>query len=156
MEEGQRTSQECSLKYKNRRIIINLRDPICGGRKDALDQDFPKMFEEAYPDAAEEEINTKVPQPRIDELEITAFVDSDHVHDRSTPRSIIGLLILVGRTPLYFMSKRQGAIATSTHGAEFCAMRTAVEEVQAVRYILRGLGLKVEHATLICGDNKGV
>ena len=57
---------------------------------------------------------------------------------------------------MYFMSKRQGAIATSTYGAEFCTMRTAVEEVQSVRYMLRCLGVKVKHATLICGDNLGV
>ena len=54
------------------------------------------------------------------------------------------------------MSKRQGAIETSTYGAEFCAMRTAVEEVQSVRYMLRCLGVKVDTASLICGDNKGV
>ena len=35
-------------------------------------------------------------------------------------------------------------------------MRTAIEEVQSVRYMLRCLGVKVKHATLICGDNKGV
>ena len=142
-------------KYKNRRIVIDSRDPICVGGKDGLNLDFLNMFEEAYPDAAEE-IDAKVPQPRIDELEITVFVDSDLAHDRSTRRSITGLLILVGRTPVYFMSKRQGAIATSTYGAEFCAMRTAVEEVQSVRYMLRCLGVKIKHATLICGDNKGV
>jgi len=34
-------------------------------------------------------------------------------------------------------------------------MRTAVEEVQAVRYMLRCLGVKVKHASLICGDNMG-
>ena len=65
---------------------------------------------------------------KVDEMDITAFVDSDHAHDRMTRRSITGLLILVGRTPVYFMSKRQGAIATSTYGAELCAMKTAVEE----------------------------
>ena len=94
--------------------------------------------------------------PLIDELEITAFVDSDHAHDRVTRRSITGLLILVGRTPVYFMSKRQGAIETSTYGAEFCAMRSAVEEVQSVRYMLHCLGVKVKHTSLVCGDNKGV
>ena len=57
---------------------------------------------------------------------------------------------------MYFLSKRQGAIATSTYGAELCAMRTAVEEVQSVRYMIRYLGVKVKHATLICGHNKGV
>jgi hypothetical protein len=35
-------------------------------------------------------------------------------------------------------------------------MRTAVEEVQSVRYMLRCLGVKVDTASLICGDNKGV
>ena len=64
------------------------------------------MFKGAYPDAAEE-IDSKVPVAKIDELEITAFIDSDHAHDKMTRRSITGLLILVGRTPVYFMSKRQ-------------------------------------------------
>ena len=140
-------------KYKNRRIVVDSRDPIRVGGKDALNIDYEKMFEETYPDAAEE-IDIKCPETRVDELEITAFVDSDHAHDRMTRRSITGLLILVGRTPVYFMSKRQGAIATSTYGAEFCAMRTAVEEVQSVRYMLRCLGVKVKHASLICGDKE--
>ena len=35
-------------------------------------------------------------------------------------------------------------------------MRTAVKEVQSVRYMLRFLGVKVKHASLICGDNLGV
>jgi hypothetical protein len=142
-------------KYKNRRFVVDSRDPILIRGKDALDLDFTEIFKEFYPDA-EEEIDCKVPKPLIDELEITAFVDSDHAHDKVTRRSITGLLILVGRTPVFFMSKRQGAIETSTYGAEFCAMRTAVEEVISVRYMLRCLGVKVEHASLICGDNKGV
>ena len=142
-------------KYKNRRIVIDSRDPIFVGGKDALNLNFPELFKEQYPDAAED-IDTKIPIPRVDEIQITAFVDSDHAHDKVTRRSITGLLILIGRTPVYFLSKRQGAIATSTYGAEFCAMRTAVEEVQAVRYMLRCFGVRVKHATLICGDNKGV
>ena len=35
-------------------------------------------------------------------------------------------------------------------------MRTATEEVILVRYMLRCLGVKVKHASLICGDNMGV
>ena len=142
-------------KNKNRRIVIDSRDPIITGGKDSLEKDFTEIFREAYPDAAEE-IDAKIPVPLIDELEVTTFVDSDHAHDRVTRRSITGILILVGRTPVFFSSKRQGAIETSTYGAEFCAMRTAVEEVQSVRYMLRCLGVKVRHASLICGDNMGV
>lgn len=142
-------------RNKNRRYVIDSRDPILIGGKDALDIDYTKEFDEFYPDAVEE-IDRKLPKALIDELQITAMVDSDHAHDKVTRRSITGLIVLVGRTPVFFMSKRQGAIETSTYGAEFCAMRTAVEEVQAIRYMLRCLGVKVNTATLICGDNKGV
>jgi len=142
-------------KYRNRRVVIDSRDPIIKGGKDALAKDYTEIFKQFYPDAAEE-LDAKLPNSLVDELEITAFVDSDHAHDKATRRSMTGLLILVGRTPVFFMSKRQGAIETSTYGAEFCAMRTAVEEVQAVRYMLRCLGVKVRHASLICGDNMGV
>ena len=126
-------------KYKNKRLVVDSRDPIRVGGKDVLNNDYMELLKDFYPGAAEE-IDAKVPKPLVDELEITAFVDSDHAHDRVTHRSITGLLILVGRTPVFFMSKRQGAIETSTYGAEFCAMRTAVEEVQSVRYMLRCLG----------------
>lgn len=142
-------------KNKNRRIVVDSRDPILQGGTDALEKDYTKIFEDTYPEAAEE-VDVDVPTPLIDEMEITTFVDSDHAHDRVTRRSITGILIMVGRTPVFFSSKRQGAIETSTYGAEFCAMRTAVEEVQAVRYMLRCLGVKVRSATLLCGDNMGV
>ena len=92
-------------KYKNRLAVIDSRDPIRVGGNDALNFDFMELFKEVYPDAAED-IDTKVPVPMINELEITMFVNSDHAHDRSTRRSITGLLILVGRTPVFFSSKR--------------------------------------------------
>ena len=54
------------------------------------------------------------------------------------------------------MSKRQGAIETSTYGAEFVVMKTAVEEVMSVRYMLRYLGVRIEKPTHILGDNRSV
>ena len=92
-------------KYKNRLVLNDSRDPIRVGGNDALNLDFIELFKEVYPDAAED-TDTKVPVPMIDELEITMFVDLDHAHDSSTRRSITGLLILVGRTPVFFSSKR--------------------------------------------------
>ena len=132
---------------------------IIKGRKDALAKDYTEVIKEFYPDAAKE-LDVKLPNPLVeDELEITASVDSaDHAHDNNkatTRRSMTGLLILVGRTPVFFMNKCQGAIETSTtYGAVFCVMTTAVEKVQeAVRCIIRCLGVKVRHASLICGGN---
>ena len=56
------------------------------GGKDALELDYVDLFKDVYPDAAEE-IDGNIPEPMIDELEITAFVDSDHAHDLKTRRS---------------------------------------------------------------------
>jgi hypothetical protein len=142
-------------KRPNRRIVVDSRDPIRRGGEDGLGKDFTKEFESQYPDACEE-LDVNLPRTLIDEMEITVFVDSDHAHDKVSRRSITGLIIFVGRTPIFYSSKRQGSIETSTYGAEFCAMKTAVEEVISVRYMLRCLGVKVATASLICGDNMGV
>jgi hypothetical protein len=133
-------------KRPNRRIVVDSRDPIYRGGEDALSIDFTKELGTKYPDAVEE-IDVNLPEALIDEMEITVFVDSDHAHDKVTRRSITGMIIFVGRTPVVYSSKRQGAIETSTYGAEFCAMKNGVEELIALRYMLR---------CLLCGDNQGV
>jgi hypothetical protein len=143
-------------KRKNRRIVVDLRDPNYHGFEEEFAKDSVEILGDDYPGATEE-VDAKCPKQFFDELTITAFVDWDHAHDKVTPRSITGLVILVGRTQVFFSSKCQGAIETSTYGAEFCAMRTAVEEVIiAVRYMLRCFGVRVEHASYLFGDNLGV
>ena len=142
-------------KRPNRRVVVDSRDHIYRGGGDAMDLDYTKEMASNYPDAFEE-IDVNLPKALVDEMEITVFVDSDHAHDKVSRRSITGILIFVGRTPVIYSSKRQGAIETSTYGAEFCAMKNAVEELIALRYMLRCLGVTVKHASLVCGDNMGV
>ena len=77
-------------------------------------------WSEHYP-GAEEELDGKFPMPLGKELTTTIFFDSDHAHDKVTRKSITGVLGLIGSTPVVGMSKRQGAIATSTYTAELCA-----------------------------------
>jgi hypothetical protein len=96
-----------------------------------------------------------MPKPLINEMSITAFLDSDHAHNTIT-RRLVTLIILVGQTPTFFSSKCQGAIETSTYGAEFCAMKTAVEELIAARYMLQCLGVTVKKPSYLFGDNLGV
>jgi hypothetical protein len=63
---------------------------------------------------------------------------------------------MIGRTPITWKSRRQGAIATSTYGAELSAMRLATEEAHTIRYMLRALGIKVTKPCYMYGDNLGV
>ena len=80
-----------------------------------------EAFKEEYPDAVKA-INTDLPNPLIEDLVIIVFVDSYHAHNKVTRRSITGLIILVGRTPVFCYSKIQGTMDTSTYSAEFMAM----------------------------------
>ena len=90
-------------------------------------------------------------------METAILVDSDHAHDLKTRRSVTGLLAFVGSTPVMWMSKHQGAIASSTYAAEFSALRTATEEAKSLRYMLRCLGCNVPSdgscPTNVFGDN---
>jgi Reverse transcriptase (RNA-dependent DNA polymerase) len=142
-------------KRSNRRYVIDSRDPIFIDGEEDFAKDYVEELQNDYPDSVEE-IDRNIPEPLIDEMIITTFVDSDHAHDQVTRRSITGVMIFVGRTPVLYLSKRQGAVATSTYGAEFCAMRTGTEETISVRYMLRCLGVRVEHASYMFGDNLGV
>ena len=112
-----------------------------------------------YPDAKEETAD-HFPQAFGPVLETTIFVDSDHAHDKKTRRSLTGLLAYVGSTPVLWMSKRQGAIASSTYAAEFSALRTATEEAISLRYMLRCLGCNLpadgNNPTRVFGDNLSV
>ena len=87
------------------------------------------------------------------ELAVNIFVDSNHGHDRSNGRSITGLISFVGRTPTYYMAKRQSSIQPPTFGAEFIALKKAVEEAITLRYYLRSMGVKVTKPSIIYGDN---
>ena len=125
------------------------------GGEEALGKDFTQELGALYPYAAKE-LDANLPTPLVEDISITVFVDSDHGHNKVTRRSITGLIAFLGRTPAFYLSKRQAAIETSTYGAEFCAMKTGVEETIAIRYMMRCLGVNVETASLICGDNMGV
>ena len=130
-------------------------DPILRVGKEALGKDFTQELGDLYPDAAEE-LDANLPTPLVQEISIAVFVDSDHGNDKVTIISIMGLIAFLGRTPAFYPSKRQGAIKTSTYGAEFCAMKTGVEETIVIRYMMRCLGINVETASLICGGNMEV
>eukprot|EP00957_Ditylum_brightwellii_P118597 9045561-Ditylum_brightwellii.AAC.1 len=53
----------------------------------------------------------------------------DPRHDKVMGRSITGIMSVVGSTLVTWSSKQQAAVQTSTFGAEFTALKKAVEEV---------------------------
>lgn len=143
-------------KFPNRRIVMDSRPLQIDS--ELLKDSFHPDFLEDYPEAAAdgEEIPQDIPAPRGSEMDTAIFHDTDHAHDQVTRRSITGIIVFVGSTPVLWPSKRQGCIATSTYCAEFVGMRSAVEEAISLRYMLRCLGCTVTKPTNLFGDNFGV
>ena len=110
-------------------------------------------MKEIYPEATED-IDPKFPEAYRDEIPITIFVDANWANDKKDRRSITGYIIYLGKTPIKWYSKKQSAIATSTYGSEFLALKTAIEEVTAIRYTLRSFGMKVETPTRVKCDKE--
>jgi hypothetical protein len=139
-------------KNPDRSICIDDRAFHIEGEKiDPAMLDFTKQY--VY---AGEELDKKFPRPLGEELDTSIFFDSDHTHDKISGRSISSVIVMVGSTPIIWRSKRQGAVQTSTYGAEFSAMKLATEETIAIRYMLQALGIKISTPSAIAGNNAGV
>ena len=84
--------------------MVDSRDPILRGGEEALGKDFTQELGNLYPHSAEE-LDANLPTPLVEEISITVFVDSDHVHEKVTRRSITGLIAFLSRTPAFYLSK---------------------------------------------------
>ena len=97
-----------------------------------------------------------MPLPQGHTVSTHCFVDSDHAGDKVTRRSQTGLLLFVNRAPTVWYSKHQNMVETSTFGSEFIAMKTAVEQIEALQYKLRMFGIPIEGSMNVFCDNEVV
>jgi 3-keto-L-gulonate-6-phosphate decarboxylase len=58
--------------------------------------------------------------------------------------------------PILWYSKKQGTVETSVFGAEFVAMKQALEATRGIRYKLRMMGIPIDGPTYVYGDNMSV
>lgn len=140
-------------KYPKKGYLINPDPP----RIDIEYEDVKVKTDYGYQyDYFKEDIDPRFPTPLISELDINVFCDADHAHDKLTGRSITAILGFVGSTPTIWHSKRQTSVQTSSFGAEFTALKKAVEEVVALRYHLRSMGVLITKPSPIYVDNMSV
>jgi hypothetical protein len=112
-------------------------------------------WSEFYPDAAEA-IPHNAPMERGKVVVTSCFVDSDHAGCRVTRRSHTGVILFVNKAPIQWYSKRQNTVETSTFGSEFCAMKTAIDMIEGLRYKLRMMGIPLSGPTSVFCDNESV
>jgi len=137
-------------QHKKLRLMFDISQPsISSSRFKTYDwEDFYRGAEEAIP--------PNMPEARGLPVSISLFVDADLAGDKANRRSQTGILIFINRAPIHWYSKRQPSVEASTFGAEFRAMKTAVEMVEALRYKLRMFGVPLDGAASVFCDNEAV
>lgn len=97
-----------------------------------------------------------MPPPKGKPIVITAYCDASHAANKVTRRSHTGFILFINKAPITWYSKRQNTVESSAFSSEFIAMKTCVEEISALRYKLRMLGIPIKGPASILCDNKSV
>ena len=103
-----------------------------------------------------EELPGNMPQTRGSGFVMRAYVDADHAGDSITRRSRTGFLVYLNSAPIYWMSKKQTSVETSSFGSEFIAMKQCTEYIRGLRYKLRMMGIPCEGPAFVYGNNQSV
>jgi hypothetical protein len=114
-----------------------------------------QSWKEQYPNA-QEEIPDDVPRPLGKTIHLVTHVDASHASNLSNRRSTTGFIVLANGTPVYWHSKEQHTIETSTFGSEIVAGRIAAEKIMEYRYKLRMMGVPIDGPAILFCDNKSV
>ena len=97
-----------------------------------------------------------IPIPRDKSVLTHFFVDANHAGDKTSRRSMTGILIFCNISPIIWNSKRQNGVETSTFGSEFTTMKNSVELISALRYKMRMFGVPIDGSNHIFCDNEAV
>ena len=135
-------------KYPSKGYTIDPRSPDMDLEYEEIIPDFGNQYADF-----KEDVDPRLSKARMKELPIIIYTDANHGHDQVTGKSITGIIVMVGRTPIYWSSKRQASVQIATLGAEFIALKRAVEEAITMRYYMKSMGVKVSNPAIIYGDN---
>ena len=104
----------------------------------------------------EEELPPRIPEPRGNPVNTSAFVDADHAGNFVTGCLHTGIIIFVQNARIIWFLKRHNTVEASTFGSEFFALRICKELVFALQYKLRMFRIPIEGPANVFCDNRGV
>jgi hypothetical protein len=140
-------------KHHNAELVLDPSDPVVDEasfeRRDWTSSEFGHI-------QGAEELPGNMPEPRGLGFVMRAKVDADHASDTISRRSRTGFLVYLNCAPIYWMSKKQTSVESSTFGSEFIAMKQCCEYIRGLWYKLRMMGIPCEGPAYIYGDNQSV
>jgi hypothetical protein len=73
-----------------------------------------------------------------------------------TRRSQTRIILYVNKAPINWYSKRQNTVKSATFGSEFIALKTAIDQIDGLRYKLHMFGIPLDGPTKVFCDNDAV
>ena len=138
-------------KYHNTDLVYDAREPEIElpqfERRDWTASEFGHLL-------GKEETPKDMPEPRGMGFVIRAKVNADHASDMTTRKSRTGFLVYINSNPIFWWSKKQTSIESSSFGSVFIAMKQCCKYLHGLRYKLRMMGIPCEHLSYIYGDNQ--
>ena len=93
----------------------------------------------------------------IDRLTLTAYSDSDWAACPNTRRSVTGYVLLLGKSPVSWKSKKQSTLSKSSSEAEYRAMASASSETTWLVRLFTELGITdLKPVTLYCDNQSAI
>ena len=140
-------------KYHNAELVYNLSDLVVNEhefeQRDWMVSEFGHL-------QGVEVVPPIMPEPQGMGFVMRAKVDADHAADTVTRRSRMGFLVYLNSGLVYWWSKKQAGMESSSFGSEFIAMRRCCEYIRGLRYKLQMMGIRVVGPAYIYGDNQSV
>ena len=103
-----------------------------------------------------EQLPTNAPPPRGNTVQMMTYADSNLMHDITSGKSVTGIIHYLNKTPVDWYSKKQYTVETATYGSEAVGARIACEQIRANKLSLLYLGVPLQGAPILAGDNQAV
>ena len=114
-------------RFHNTELVLDPSDPVLDygdfERKDWTSSEFGHVD-------GEECLPANMPQSRGMGFVMHSLVDADHASDSVTRRSRTGFLVYLNSSLLYWFSKKQNSVESSTFGSECIAMKQCCEYIR--------------------------
>ena len=140
-------------KYHNTEMVLDPSYPVIDEskyqRRDWTSSEFGHLH-------AKRQMSPNMPEPRVLGFIVRAKVDADHAADTVTRRSRTGFLVYINSALVYWFSKKQASVETSSFGSEFTAMKQCCKYIKGLKYKLQMMGIPCDEPAYIEADNRSV
>ena len=140
-------------KYHNTKMVYDPSDPTINYAE--FERRGWASLEFGHIDG-KEELPPKMPEPHGMGFTIHAKVDAYHASDMVTRCLRTGFLVYINSALVYWWSKKQASIESSSFGLEFISMKQCCEYICSLRYKLQMMGIPCDEPAFIYGDNQSV